>query len=130
MAFAKSFTDLKVWQEGHAFALAIYKATERFPARENFGLTSQIQRASTSITSNITEGFERGSKKEFVQFLVIARGSLGETQNQLLLARDLGYITKEQFGALAEQSVVVHKMINALIRSLKTSPPANKRTSN
>ena len=128
MAFAKSFTDLVVWQEGHKFVLAVYKATSKFPRSESFGLASQIQRAAVSITSNITEGFERGSNKELRQFLVIARGSLAETQNQQLIARDLGYITNSDFSKLADQSVVIHKLINAFRASL--SKPANERTSN
>jgi len=125
MAFAKSFTELKVWQEAHKFVLMVYKTTESFPSKENFGLTSQIRRAAVSITSNIAEGFERGSKKELIQFSIIARASLGEMQNQLLLAKDLGYLEKSDFDKLAKQSVVVHKLINAFIRSLKSSAPAN-----
>lgn len=129
MALAKSFTDLKMWQESHKFALEIYKYTAEFPKSETFGLTNQLRRACVSVTSNITEGFERKSKKEFKQFLVIARGSLGEIQSQLLLARDLNYINLNQFKKLAEQSVIIHKQINAFIRSLQTSSPANQITS-
>lgn len=128
MTFAKSFTDLVVWQESHKFVLSVYKMTNKFPERENYGLASQLQRAAVSITSNITEGFERGSQKELRQFLAIARGSLAETQNQLLIARDLGYITKNDFSKLADQSVVIHKLINAFRTSL--GKPADKRTSN
>lgn len=129
MSLAKSFTDLKMWQEGHNLVLAVYKHTEEFPRREDFGLTSQIRRSAGSIASNITEGFERGTKKEFIRFLVIARGSLAETQNHLLLARDLGYLKQETFHQLAEQTVLVHKLMNGFIRSLRTSSLTNKRTS-
>jgi four helix bundle protein len=130
MAFAKSFTELKVWQEAHSLVLQVYKVTGTFPKSESFGLTSQLQRAIVSVTSNITEGFERGSRKEFIQFLIIARGSLAESQNQLLIARDLQYISPEKFKELADQSVGIHKSINALIRSLRSPKPANQRTSN
>lgn len=129
MPLAKSFPELQVWQEAHSLVLMIYKATDSFPKKEDFGLTSQVRRAAVSITSNITEGFERGSKREFCQFLIIARGSLGETQNQLLLAKDLLYLTQEDFNKVEEQSVKVHKMLNAFIRSLKTSSLANQQTS-
>lgn len=130
MSFAKSFTDLKVWQDGHQLALAVYRASEAFPQKEQFGLTSQLTRAASSVTANITEGFERKSKREFIQFLAIARGSIAETQNHLLLARDLGYLDGKIFESLAKQTIAIHKQINALIRALKTSLPANKRTSN
>lgn len=130
MSFAKSFTELRVWREGHRLVLAVYRQTDNFPAKERYGLTSQIRRSVTSVTANITEGFERGGKKEFIQFLTIARGSIAETQNHLLVARDLGYMRKEAFYKLANQAVITHKLINALVRSLKTSVPANKHTSN
>ncbi|HLB66728.1 MAG TPA: four helix bundle protein [Candidatus Saccharimonadales bacterium] len=130
MGFAKSFTELRAWQEAHKYVLLVYKATDSFPAKESFGLTSQIRRAAVSITSNIAEGFERGSKKELIQFSVIARASLSETQNQLLLAKDLSYLKQADFNKLAGQSIVVHKLTNAFIRSLRTSSLADKHTSN
>ncbi len=120
MASITKFTELIAWQKAHKLVLAIYKATEQFPASEQFGLTSQVRRAAVSITSNIVEGFERSSNKELKQFLIIARGSLGETQNQLLLARDLGYLSKEDFNRLAHDSIEVHKLINGFIKSLQT----------
>lgn len=126
MSFAKSFTELKVWQEGHTLVLAVYRKSDSFPRREDFGLTSQLRRSASSVTANITEGFERGTKKELTQFLIIARGSLAETQNHLLLARDLGYLNEADFQKLAQQAVIVHKLLNAFIRSIK---PVNQRTS-
>jgi four helix bundle protein len=130
MSFARAFTELKVWQEGHRFVVEIYNQTNSFPKAELFGLTSQIRRSASSVTSNVTEGFERGGKKEFAQFLRIARGSLAETQNHLILARDLGYLHPSAFAKLADQTILIHKLLNGLIRSLQTSAPANKRTSN
>lgn len=115
----KSFTDLDAWKEGHKLVLRIYKATALFPDTERFGLINQIQRAVVSITSNISEGFSRNSDKEKLNFFYTALGSLTEVQNQLLIARDLGYINKELFKELASQTVIVSKLINGLIKSLK-----------
>lgn len=130
MSFAKSFTELRVWQEGHKLVLSIYKETKNFPNTEIFGLISQLNRSASSVTANISEGFSRGTQKEFSQYLKIARGSLAETQNHLVLARDLGYLDKNIFDKIAVHSVIVHKMINALLSSLNTNLPAYKRTSN
>ncbi len=113
------FTDLKTWQKGHAPVLNIYKITGQLPNNENFGLTSQIQRSAVSITSNIAEGFSRNGSKEKMQFYTMGRGSLTELQNQLLIARDIHYISKEEFAKVADLSVEVHKLLNALIRSTK-----------
>lgn len=114
-----SFTDLRVWQEGHRLVLSICKELKKFPAEERYGLVSQIRRAIISFTSNIAEGFIRPSYKEKLRFYYIALGSLVETQNQLLIARDLGYINKESFNQIADQQIKVHKMTNAFISSTK-----------
>lgn len=116
----KSFTDLNAWREGHKLVLDIYQATKNFPKDEQFGLIIQIRRAAVSITSNIAEGFSRSSYKEKSQFYSIGLGSLTEVQNQLLIARDLEYIINEEFKALAEQTVVINKLINGLIKKSKT----------
>jgi len=115
----RSFTDLDAWREGHKLVLEIYKTTKLFPKEEIFGLTSQIKRCVISITSNIAEGFSRQSYKEKVQFYSVSLGSTTELQNQILIARDVGYILEEQFQKLAEQSVKVHKIINGLIKGSK-----------
>lgn len=107
-----SFKELIVWQKAHNFVLEIYKATESFPQAEQFGLTSQIRRAATSISSNIVEGYERGSSNEMNRFLLIARGSNAEVQAQLLIAKDLGLISESTFKSLADKSVEVNKLIN------------------
>lgn len=91
----RSFTDLFAWKEGHKLVLKIYNISENFPQKEVFGLTNQIRRAAVSITSNIAEGFSRLTTKDKCQFYAIAIGSLTELQNQLLVARDVGYITQE-----------------------------------
>ena len=117
----KSFTDLIAWQKGHQLVIAIYKATNEFPKKEMFALTNQMCRCAVSITSNIAEGFSRKGTKEKIQFYYMSLGSVTELQNQLLIARDIGYLPKEKFNNLARQTIEVSKLINGLIRSLKKS---------
>lgn len=107
--------------------LDVYRATNSLPSSEAYGLTSQVRRSAVSVPSNIVEGFERGSGKEFKHFLIIARASLAESQSQLLIARDLGYIAKGDFDKLADVSVEVHKMINALLKSIATRQLATNK---
>jgi four helix bundle protein len=116
----KSFTDLNAWKEAHKFVLMVYKATKRFPMEERFGLIDQIHRAVVSITNNIAEGFSRSSSKEKSKFYFTSLGSLTEVQNQLLIARDLNYITQKTFDELAGQSVTVKKLLRGLIKSSKS----------
>lgn len=115
----RSFTDLDAWKEGHRLVIAIYTNTKHFPKEEQFGLTSQIRRCAVSITSNIAEGFSRQFYREKVQFYSVALGSVTELQNQLLIARDVGYISNETFHEIADQSIKTHKIINGLIRKSK-----------
>jgi|SRR3989338_5746456 len=115
----KNFTDLKVWQEAHILALQVYKITDTFPKQEMFGLVSQLRRAAVSITSNIAEGFSRISSKEKVHFYSISHGSLSEVENQLILAKDLGYLEIASFEKTSAQLLYVHKILNAFIRSTK-----------
>ena len=110
----KSFTDLYAWQEGHKLVIMIYKTTKEFPKDEIFGLVSQMRRCVISITSNIAEGFSRNTIKDKIQFYCIAQGSLTELQNQLLAARDIEYLNKEKFKKIANQTVIVHKLITGL----------------
>lgn len=115
-----SFTDLKVWQEGHQLVLEIYRLTRKFPKEEQFSLTNQIQRAAVSFTSNIAEGFNRSSWKEKSQFYSISFGSLSEIQNQLLIAKDLGYIPNTAFQSVAKRTVELSKMMSAFIKKTKS----------
>jgi len=115
----KSFTDLFAWQEAHQLILMIYNITESFPKEELFGLTSQIRRAAVSISSNIAEGFGRKSIREKIRFYFIAKSSLIEIQNQLLIAKDVKYIEESKFKIISEQSIKVHKIIIGLIKSSK-----------
>jgi len=115
--------ELNVWKEEHRLVLVIYKLIEKLPAKEKFVLSSQMLRAAISITSNIAEGFGRQSLKEKIQFYYIAKASLTELQNQLMICRDVGYLTSNRFNSIWEQTVVIHKMHNALISSLKKKYP-------
>jgi len=115
----QSFTDLEVWKEAHKLVLTIYQLTKDFPKEELFGLVSQMRRAAVSITSNIAEGFSRFSYKEKTQFYSMSHGSLTELQNQILIAKDVGYLGLENFRKLSDQSVIVHKLLNAFIRKTK-----------
>lgn len=116
----RSFTDLYAWKESHKLALIIYKSTNDFPLNEKFSLIDQMRRAAISITSNIAEGFSRQSNKEKLQFYYTAKGSLTELQNQLFLSKDLGYINKETFQQIANQTILVDKLLTGLIKSIKT----------
>ena len=116
----RSFTDLDAWKEGHKLVLMVYEATKKFPKEETFGLVSQTRRCAVSITSNVAEGFSRQSYKEKLQFYSIAQGSVTELQNQILIARDVGYIQGGDFSSIAEQTVKVHKIINGLIKKSRS----------
>lgn len=119
MSNIKDFTELDSWKTGHNLVLAIYKTTQTFPDEEKYGLTSQIRRASVSITSNIAEGFGRFSTQEKIRFYQIALGSVTEVQNQIYVARDVNYISTEASERLICLTVDVHKLIFGLIRSIK-----------
>lgn len=113
----RSFTDLNAWKEAHRLVIIIYKTTKQFPKDELFGLTNQIRRAVVSITSNIAEGFSRNTFRDKTQFYSIALGSLTEVQNQLLVARDVGYIDNKIFQEIGGQTVTVSKLCNGLLKS-------------
>lgn len=114
----KNFTDLTTWQESHALALGIYKITEKFPSEEKFGLISQIRRSVVSISSNIAEGFGRRTLNDKKHFYDMAIGSLYEVQNQLILSKDLSFISKETFDQLWEKSLITNRLLNGLIKSI------------
>ena len=114
----ESFTDLFAWKEAHKLVIFIYKVTKQFPKDELFGLVNQIRRAAISITSNIAEGFSRKSLKEKKQFYYMAIGSLTELQNQLLVARDVGFMSNNDFQEIAALTISVSKLINSLIKNI------------
>lgn len=112
-----NFKELTVWQRGHQLTLEIYKLTRNFPGEERFGLISQIRRSAASICANLAEGYKR-SRKEFLQFLIIAEGSLEETKYHLILSKDLNYCDEKQFCSLYNLSEEVGRMLNALMNKL------------
>ena len=116
----KQFTDIHAWQEAHKLVLLTYHLTKEFPRDELFGLTSQMRRAAISVTSNIAEGFGRRSYKERVQFYYQAHGSLTELKNQLIAARDIGYMTVKRYDDVYYQAVLAHQLLQGLIAKSKT----------
>jgi len=115
----REFTDLLAWQECHKLVILIYHLTTKFPKSEQFSLTNQLRRAAVSITSNIAEGFGRHTYKEKVQFYYQAQGSLTETKNQLLIAKDIGYLTKEDIDKFNKQANIAHRYLQGLITATK-----------
>jgi four helix bundle protein len=97
------YKKLKVWQESHNFTIDIYNITKNFPNNENYGLTSQIRRSASSIPTNIVEGCGQLNNGNLVRFLGIAQGSAFETEYQLLLAKDLGYVNETEYNNLIKK---------------------------
>ena len=113
-----SVEELEVFKRAHQLTLTLYREAEKLPVDERFGLVAQIRRSAASICANLIEGSHRLSRKEFRQFVGIAKGSIGELKYHLLLARDLGYIRDQQYGALRLEAEEISRMLNGLIRSL------------
>ena len=111
------FKELIVWQRAMDLVVLVYKKLEDFPKNEMYALSDQIRRCGVSIPSNIAEGTGRNSKKEFVQFLHIALGSLYELQTQLEISERIGYIANDEI--LLDKIFEIEKMLNALISSIK-----------
>lgn len=114
----KSVEELDVFKLAHELALEIYRITNGFPKEENFSLVSQMRRAASSVGMNLVEGAMRLSSREFRQFVGIARGSAAEVSYQLLMGRDLGYISKEVYEDLRSRYDRVSQMLTRLAQSL------------
>ncbi len=117
----QDFRKLKVWQKAHELALAIYRVSARFPKEELYGLTSQIRRASVSIRTNIAEGCGRSTDSEIARFLQISMGSAFETEYELLLSHDLGFLAKEDYLQIDTAIQETKRMIVALYKTLETN---------
>ncbi|MGH2574977.1 MAG: four helix bundle protein [Ignavibacteria bacterium] len=115
------FEDVQVWQLSRELVKDIYDITSCDSLIKDYSFKNQITRASLSIMSNIAEGFERKSNKEFIQFLFIAKGSAGELRSQLYVASDLNYITKEKFEELLDKTELISKSLSGFIKYLKES---------
>ncbi len=114
----RNFKELKVWQKAHRFVLDVYRETRSFPTDERFGLTAHVRKSATSIPSNIAEGCGREGNKELARFLSIAAGSASESEYQLFLARDLGYLHSDIHRRLEEQVAEIRRMLHSFIRKL------------
>jgi four helix bundle protein len=117
----KDFRQLQVWEKSHQFALAVYKATIEFPKEELYGLTSQIRRSSMSVPTNIAEGCGKYTDADFARFVQIAMGSASETEYQLLLSHDLGFLPKATYEQLNADVVEVKRMLASLLQTLRTN---------
>ena len=120
MSVIKSYKDLLIWQKGIKIVSLIYQLVKSFPQEELYALSNQLKRASVSVPSNIAEGYGRNSEKSFSHFLDISRGSLFEIETQLIIAKELGFISDEKvyieiLNLIEEES----KMINSFYKTLK-----------
>lgn len=115
----RDYKKYDIWKLSHQLSLEIYKLTEAYPKEEIFGLTSQIRRASTSVSLNIVEGCGRGSDEDFKRLLRIASGSAFETEYILLLSKDLGYISEKTFLEIAPKAEELKMKISKLILKLE-----------
>jgi four helix bundle protein len=115
------FTELQVWQRGHALVLSVYRMTVGFPQVERYGLISQLRRAALSVPTNIAEGSKRLTSTEYARFLNIAEGSLAETEYLLMVSRDLGYITAIMASKAFEEISQLSKMLHALRKKVEGS---------
>jgi four helix bundle protein len=107
----RNFLNLEIWKKSHQLTLKIYKTTKHFPKEETFGLTSQMRRSSSSIPTNIAEGCGRNSNPQLANFLQIVSGSCSELQYQIILSKELSYITEEVFYELHADVIDVRRMI-------------------
>lgn len=119
---ARDFRKITAWQRAHAMTLRIYQATSGFPGDERFGLVAQIRRACASIPTNVAEGCGRSTNSELARFIDIATGSASEVEYQLLLAKDLGYLPKDQHTDLSTEIIEIRRMLLAFNKTLRTSP--------
>lgn len=117
----RNFRTLDIWKNGIEIVKQIYVLSEQLPSEEKFGLRSQITRAAVSIPSNIAEGCSRHSEVEFKRFLEISMGSLFEVETQLIISRELDFISNDELKPIFDLLNKEAKMINSLINKIKTS---------
>ena len=118
-----TFEDLRVWQKAMEFVKEVYVITNQGDLKRDFGLRDQMRRAAVSIPTNLAEGFERSSRKEYLQFLNIAKGSAGETRSLLRVALDVGYFTEAQHVRLRQNAVTLSKYLFNQMNSLRSARP-------
>ena len=119
MVVIKTFKEILAWQKAHQLTLLVYKLTENYPKAEQFGLTIQTRRCAVSVPSNIAEGFKRKSKPDSIHFYNIAEGSLEELKYQLLLAKDLSYISSTEYSGALDLAEEAGRLISGWIKIQK-----------
>lgn len=117
----KDFRQLQIWQRSHKLTLELYRVTGAFPKHELYGLVSQMRRSASSIPTNIAEGSGRDTEADFARFLQIAMGSGSEIEYQLILARDIQYLTAADFHLISTELVEIKRMLNAFIQKLRAN---------
>ena len=115
----RDYRELIVWQKAVEFVVAMYRETASFPKEEMYGLTSQMRRAAVSIPSNIAEGQARSTTRDFIHFLYISRGSLKESETQIIISRRLGYLNEQQEADLLGRADELSRLISGLVSSLR-----------
>ncbi len=118
MGTSKRFEDIAAWQAARVLVKGTYNVTQQGAFARDWGLLDQIQRAAVSVMSNIAEGFERGSSREFRHFLYIAKASAGEVRSLLYVAHDLGYINADAYQCLSQQATSISRQIATFINYL------------
>lgn len=115
----KTHRDLDVWKKSISLVTTVYEITKGFPKEEVYGITNQIRRSAVSVPSNIVEGSARKGNKEYAQFLYISLGSLTELETQIIIARNLKYLSENDFESLMSNLKEIGKMLIGLIRFVK-----------
>jgi four helix bundle protein len=122
----KDVKELDIWRKGIDLGKAVYEATGRFPEAERFGLTSQMQMAAVAVPCNIAEGRGRATRRDYRQFVIVARGSASELETQVIIAAEVGFLLRDRADVLLDQVREVSRMLNGLARALGEPPPAGK----
>lgn len=128
MATFQKFEDIDVWQRARLVCKAVYRESRLGQFRQDRGLADQVQRAAVSVMANVAEGAGRGGNREFVQFLVIARGSAAEVRSHLYVAMDAGYITTEIFSEIMGETRQIELMIGGLVKRIRNTPHNGARS--
>jgi four helix bundle protein len=115
----QNFKKLAVWEKSHQLTLNIYKSTSAYPKEELYGLTSQMRRSASSIPTNIAEGCGRNTQPQFARFLNISFDSASELEYQIILSKDLGFISDEIFRELSEKVTEIKRMLSSLLQKVQ-----------
>jgi four helix bundle protein len=117
----EQFEDIEAWKEARKLVNMIYDISDKEEFSRDFGLKNQIRNASVSVMSNVAEGFDRGTNREFIQFLIVGRASASEAKSQLYVALDRKYVTSDKFHEIYDQISKVVSLIDGFVRYLKTN---------